>query len=451
MGKTLIKGGMVISMDRRTGDLAKGDILVNGPVIEKIGKSVRSPGARVIDATGKIVMPGFVNAHLHTWQTAIRGIAGKWPIARYLNLMHARIAPRYTANDTYLGNLVGALNQIDNGATTIFDWCHNNKTPEHTDAAIAGLRESGIRALFGHGSPKPDTLKGGLPFTHIPHPRSELERLRKTELGSDDGLLGLAMAALGVDFSTWDVTEHDFRLAKELDIVISTHVWGAPNRLNPDGYAKLVGMKLLDRRHNMVHGNYLSDGELGIVVDSGASVTVTPEVELQMSHGAPLVGRLRALGARPSLGVDVESNISGDMFTVMRMALQPQRQRDNKAVVEKTGSPTEKLSITPREALGWATIDSARAMGLDRRIGSLKPGKQADIILLDARALNLFPVHDPVEAVVFHANGGNVDTVMIAGKIVKRNKKLTYRKLGDRMSELERSGRRILKGVKLAA
>ena len=451
MRKTLIKGGMVISMDRRTGDLPKGDILVNGPVIEKIAKSVRSPGAKVLDATGKIVMPGFVNAHLHTWQTAIRGIAGKWPIARYLHLMHARIAPRYTANDTYLGNLVGALNQISNGATTIFDWCHNNKTPEHTDAAIAGLREAGIRALFGHGSPKPDTLKGGLPFTHIPHPRSELERLRKTEFSSDDGLLGLAMAALGLDFSTWDVTEHDFRLAKELDIIISTHVWGAPNRLNPDGYARLADLKLLDRRHNMVHGNYLSDGELGIVVDSGASVTVTPEVELQMSHGAPLTGRLRALGARPSLGVDVESNISGDMFTVMRMALQPQRRHDNRAALEKTGAPAEKLSIAPREALGWATIDSARAMGLDRRIGSLKPGKQADIIMLDARALNLFPVHDPVEAVVFHANGGNVDTVMIAGKILKRNKKLAYRKLGDRMNELERSGRRILKGVGLAA
>ena len=447
MQKTLIKGGTVISMDRRIGDLPKGDILVNGPVIEKIGKSIRSPGARIIDATDKIVLPGFVNAHLHTWQTAIRGIAGKWPIARYLHLMHSRIAPRYTANDTYLGNLVGALNQISNGATAIFDWCHNNKTPGHTDAAIAGLREAGIRALFGHGSPKPDAPKGGLPFTHIPHPRGELERLRKTEFSSDDGLLGLAMAALGVDFSTWDVTEHDFRLAKELDIVISTHVWGAPNRLNPDGYARLAGMNLLDRRHNMVHGNYLSDSELGIIVDSGASITVTPEVELQMSHGAPLVGRLRALGKQPSLGVDVESNISGDMFTVMRMALQPQRQSDNKAIMRKTGAPAEKLSVTPREALAWATIESARAMKMERRIGSLKPGKQADIIMLDARALNLFPVHDPVETVVFHANGSNVDTVLIAGKILKRNKKLTYRKLGDRMNELERSGRRVLKGV----
>ena len=451
MAKTLIKGGTIISMDRKVGDFAKGDILVDGDKIEKIGKTIRAPGAKVIDATGMIVMPGFVNAHIHTWQTSIRGVAGNWSIPEYLHEMHAHIAPRYTANDTYLGNLVGALNQINMGATTIFDWCHNNATPGHTDAAIRGLKEAGIRALFGHGSPKPDPKPGALPFTHSPHPRSDLERLRKGELSNDDGLVTLAMAALGVDFSTWEVTEHDFRLARELDLLISTHVWGAPNRLNPDGYAKLSKLGLLDKRHNMVHGNYLSDDELKIVVDSGASVTITPEVEIQMGHGAPLIGRVRALGGRPSLGVDVESNISGDMFTVMRMALQPQRMLDNQATMKQTKAPALGLSIKPREALQWATIDSARAMGLDKKIGSLKPGKQADITMINGNDLNLFPVNNPIETIVFHANGGNVDTVMVAGKILKQNKKLKYRGLPQKMEQLARSGRKILKGVKLAA
>ena len=451
MTKTLIKGGTILSMDRKTGDFAKGDILIDGDRIAKIGKSIRAPGAKIVDATGMIVMPGFVNAHIHTWQTGIRGVAGNWSIPEYLQEMHARIAPRYTANDTYLGNLVGALNQINLGATTIFDWCHNNATPAHTDAAIAGLREAGIRALFGHGSPKPDAAKDALPFTHIPHPRAELERLRAGELSNDDGLVTLAMAALGVDFSTWEVTEHDFRLARELDLIISTHVWGAPNRLNPDGYKKLAKLGLLDKRHNMVHGNYLGDDELKIVVDSGASVTVTPEVEIQMGHGAPLTGRVRALGARPSLGIDVESNISGDMFTVMRMALQPQRLLDNQETFRSTRAPTASLSIAPREALEWATIDSARAMGLDAKVGSLKPGKQADIVLINGNHLNLFPVHNPVESVVFHANGSNVDTVFVAGRILKQNGKLKYRGLRDKMDQLARSGRRILKGVKLAA
>lgn len=451
MTKILIKGGTIISMDRRTGDLAKGDVLVSGAVIEKIGKSIRSRDAKVIDATGMIVMPGFVNAHIHTWQTGIRGIAGNWSIPEYVHAMHATIAPRYTANDTYLSNLIGALNQISCGATTIFDWCHNNATPAHTDAALDGLREAGIRGLFGHGTPKPEADQDDGAYTKVPHPRGELERLRKGELSDDDGLIKLAMAALGVDFSVWEVAEHDFRLAKELDLIISTHVWGAPSRLNPDGYKKLAKLKLLDRRHNLVHGNYLSEDELKIVVDSGASVTVTPEVEIQMGHGAPLIGRVRALGARPSLGVDVESNISGDMFTVMRMALQPQRLLDNQATFRATKMPAKTLSIRPREALEWATIDSARAMGLDRKIGSLEPGKQADIILINGNDLNLFPVHNPLESVVFHANGGNVDTVMIAGKIHKRNGKLRYRGLRNKMDQLAKSSRRLLKGIELAA
>ena len=451
MARTLIKGGFVLTMDDDIGDFRKGDVLVDGDRIARVGRSLRAPGATVIDAADMIVMPGFVNAHIHTWQTGIRGVAGNWSIPEYLRTMHAQIAPRYTPNDTYLANLVGALNQIGLGATTIFDWCHNNATPAHTDAAIAGLKEAGIRALFGHGSPKPDAAPGALPFTHVPHPRAELERLRKGALSDDDGLVTLAMAALGVDFSTWEVTEHDFRLARELDLVISTHVWGAPSRLNPDGYAKLAKLGLLDARHNMVHGNYLSDDELKIVVGSGASVTVTPEVEIQMGHGAPLIGRLRALGARPSLGIDVESNISGDMFTVMRMALQPQRLIDNRETALRTGAPAEHLSISPREALSWATIDSARALRLDHRTGSLTPGKQADLILIDGTALNLFPVHDAVQTVVFQANGGNVDTVMVAGRILKRRGKLKYRGLDEKMKRLARSGRRILKGVPMAA
>ncbi len=451
MSRTLIKSAAVISMDRGIKNLAKGDILINGDKIEKIGGTVRSPGAKVIDAAGMIAMPGFVNAHLHTWQTGIRGVAGNWSIPEYLHHMHAAIAPRYTANDTYLGNLVGALNQIGNGATTIFDWCHNNATPGHTDAAIEGLRESGIRAVFGHGSPKPDAGKNQTPYTHIPHPRSEIERLRKGPFASDDRLITLGMAVLGPDFSTWEVTRHDFELAKEFDLLVSAHVWGAPNRMNKDGYKKLAKAGLLDRRHNLVHGVYLSDAELKLILDTGASVTVTPEVELQMGHGAPLTGRVRDLGGLLSVGVDVESNISGDMFTVMRMTLQSQRNIDNRATARRTKAPVQALSIKPIEALRWATIDAARSLGIDKRVGSLKPGKQADIILINGNDLNMFPVHDPVESVVFHANGSNVDTVLIAGKVMKANGKLKYRRLEEKKALLARSGRKILKGLKLAA
>ena len=289
-----------------------------------------------------------------------------------------------------------------------------------------------------------------MPYTHMPHPRSELERLRKGSLAADD-MISLAMAALGPDFSTWDVTKHDFELAKELGLIISTHTWGAPNRMNKDGYEKLAKLGLLGRNHNLVHGNYLGDDELKLIADCGASFTVTPEVELQMGHGAPLIGRLRALGVKPTIGVDVESNISGDMFTIMRMALQPQRCLDNQATARVTKAPAQVLSIKPREALEWATINSAQAMGLDKKVGSLKPGKQADIILINGNDLNLFPVHNPVETIVFQANGSNVDTVLIAGKVMKQGGKLKYRGIEKKKEALARSGRKILKGVKISA
>ncbi len=448
MTQILIKNGSIISMDRKIGDFDRGDILIENDKISKIARSVRAPKASMIDAKDMIVMPGFVNAHIHTWQTGLRGIAGNWSIPEYLHTMHANIAPRYTAHDTYLGNLIGALNQISNGATTIFDWCHNNATPSHTDAAIDGLVESGIRAVFGHGSPKPDAKKGQKPYTHIPHPRSELERLRKGFFSSNSKLITLAMAALGPDFSTWDVTKHDFTMAKDLDLIISAHVWGAPNRMNKDGYQKLFKMKLLGPNHNLVHGVYLSDKELKLIVDSGASVTVTPEVELQMGHGSPLTGRLRDLGVQPSIGVDVESNISGDMFTIMRMTMQNQRNLDNKRIASKTKIPAQKLSIAPKEALAWATIESAKALQLDKKIGSLKPGKRADIIFINKKDLNLFPVNNAIEAVVFHANGSNVDTVIINGKIMKRNGKIIYRGIEKKKALLARSSRRILKDIK---
>ena len=443
MSRTLIRNGTVISMDPDIGDLTGADVLVDGDKIAEIGSDLAADGTDVIDASGMIVMPGFVNAHLHTWQTGIRGIAGDWSIPQYLHHMHANLATRFTAEDTYAANVVGALNQINNGATTIFDWCHNNATPAHSDAAIDGLFESGVRAVFGHGSPKPDAEEGALPFTHIPHPESEIKRLRTERLANDDAKVTLAMAILGPDFSTYDVTEHDFRLAREYGLLVSAHVWGAPNRMNPDGYEKLAAAGLLGPDHNLVHGNYLGDDELKLVVDHGVNVTVTAEVELQMSAGTPLTGRLRALGAAPSIGVDVESNISGDMFTVMRMTLQHQRALDNQAAM-RAGAPSDKLSIAPREALEWATINGARALGLQDRVGSLTPGKQADIILFDTQDLNLFPVNDPVQAVVFQANCANVKTVLIAGELHKRDGRMLHPRLSEMKQTLAESGRRIL-------
>ena len=180
----------------------------------------------MIDAADMIVMPGLINAHLHTWQSALRGIAADWTVARYMQAMHRGLATLFRPEDIHIANLMGGLNQIHCGATTLVDWCHNNPTPEHTDAAIDGLAESGIRAVFLHGSPKPNPKPGQKHFSEIPMPRAEVLRLRRGRFAADDGLITFGLAILGPYYSVYDVTCEDLRLARELDLLASMHVGG---------------------------------------------------------------------------------------------------------------------------------------------------------------------------------------------------------------------------------
>ena len=390
-----------------------------------------------------IVMPGIIDSHIHTWQTGIRGIAGDWTMGQYLRGMHANLATGFKPEDIYLGNLAGALTQINGGVTTLFDWSHNNPTPDHTDAAIDGLIESGVRAVFGHGSPKPDPKEGQKHFSEVPHPANEIKRLREGRLSQDDALVTLGMCILGPHYSTYDVTHQDILLAREYNLLVSAHMSGGFNRLVPDGVYRMRDDKLLGPKLNIVHGNDLSDDELKILIDGGVKMTITPEVEIQMGFGDPITGRVIKFGGKPSIGVDVESNISGDMFNVMRIALQIQRMIDNKPFAD-AHKPIESLSIAPSQALEWATINGAQMMGMEHKIGSLTPGKQADIILIRSDDLNLRPVNDPVNAVVFYANASNIDSVYIAGELKKKNGHLIYTNLSTIMEKLEVSGARIL-------
>ncbi len=305
MARILIKSGMVVTLDKSVANLRRGDVLIEGERIAAIAPEIAAADAEIIDAANRIVMPGLVNAHIHTWQTGLRGIAADWTIPEYLHNMHAAIAPSFRPPDIFIANLVGALAQLDAGVTTIVDWCHNNPTPAHSDAAVDGLFESGIRALFLHGSPKPDPKPGQKHFSEIPHPRDEIERLARGRLGGSDGRVGLGMAVLGPAYSTHEVSRQDFALARELGMVCSMHVGGGAMR-TPDGFLRLAAEGLIDDRVNIVHGNSLPGDQVKLLVESGAGVTVTPEAELQMGFGDCLTGRLRALGAEPSLGSDVE-------------------------------------------------------------------------------------------------------------------------------------------------
>lgn len=448
MAKLLIEGGRVVTMDPGIGDLERGDVLIDGSEIAAIGAGL-APGGDVetIDAAGMIVMPGLVNAHIHTWQTGLRGLAGDWTATNYFRAMHAGLATFFRPEDIHIANSVGALNQIDCGVTTIVDWHHNNPTPEHSDAAIDGLADSGIRALFLHGSPKPDPGPGQKPYGEIPMPRGEVERLRKGRFAGDGGLLSLGLAVLGPQMSVHDVALEDFRLARDCDIVASLHHSGAAMPA-PRGYAAAAAAGLIGDKVNVVHGNALTDADFDLLVEHGATFTVTAEVEMQMAYGPPLTGRLRARGVPVAIGTDVECAYGADMFAVMRTTLQLERHAHSMRSFAATGDKPHPIPVTAAEALGWATRDGARMAHLDTRTGSLTPGKQADIACLRGTDLNLVGAGNATNAIALHANPGNVDTVLVAGSVRKRGGRIVCADLDARKAALVASTGRILADFK---
>lgn len=443
MQRKLIKGGAVITMDPALGDLAKADILIEGDRIAAVAPTIAADDAEVIDAAQMIVLPGFINGHLHTWQTGLRGLAADWTVAQYMQAMHRGLATLFRPDDIYIANLMGALNQINNGATTLVDWYHNNPTPAHTDAAVRGLEESGIRALFLHGSPKPEPKPGQKHFSEVPMPRSEVERLRKGKFASGDGLMTLGLAILGPYYSTYDVTKTDLALAREFGLVASMHVGGGSPKV-PGGFERLLEEGLVDETVSIVHGNDIAPETVGRIADKGGTFTLTAEIELQMGYGDPLTGILHARKAPISIGTDVEPAVGSDLFTCMRLTLQHERNRGIIAALHETGSRPATPAITCRDALTWITTGAAKVAGLDAKVGSLTPGKQADVVLLRADDLNMVPAHDPVGCVVTQAGSGNVDTVLIAGRVVKRGGKLLFGGLREKMADLRRSGDRII-------
>lgn len=443
MNRTLIRGATVITMDA-LGDLPCADVLVTDDKITQIAPKIHADDALLIEASGCIMIPGLVNAHMHTWQTALRGLAANWTLLEYFQKMHAGLATVFEPEDLHIATLVGALNQLNCGTTTLVDWCHNNKTPAHNDAAIAALLESGIRAAFFHGTPKPDPKSGEQPFWAVPHPRTELERLLKKYQGRE--LLNVHAAVLGPHYSTLAVALHDFQMIKALGVVGSLHQGGGVAR-TPEGWTQLEAAGLLGEQINIVHGHALSDVQLQRFCDLGMSFSVAAENEMTQGHGYPITGRLRRLGKAPSLGIDLESVMGGDMLTQARMALGMQRSLDNfeYRLVHNSIPPTS--TVSTREALQWVTVEGARMLGQLHRIGTLAVGKQADLVLIRSDDLNMQPVHDPVSTVVMQTTLANIDSVMVAGRWKKRQGRLLDVVLAPKLAALQASGKKIMSGL----
>jgi cytosine/adenosine deaminase-related metal-dependent hydrolase len=432
MSRLLIRNAAVVTVDDKLGDIDGGDILVVDDRIEAVGRHLAVDDAETIDATGMVAIPGLVNTHIHTWEVALRGIGSDWVSARdYFGVMHSNLTHRYEAADNAVANLYGALTQIDGGTTTILDWCHNLRYGEMSDAAIDGLEASGIRAVFGHGTAKPlRQPPGEKPYYEIPQPADEVRRLRTGRLASDDRLVTMALAILGPDWGTYEVAEADIRLAREYGIINSAHTFGrAGKRKAPDGMYRLQAAGLLGPDHNVVHGNCFGDDELKMIIDAGCSTSATCMAEMLNCETSALLGRVERLGGAPSIGTDVDPYFAASMLAEMRRCFLHQRELDNRAAFASGKYPPAAHATTTRSALRWATLNGAKALRMEHRIGSLTPGKQADIVLVRCDDLNIFPSlpdGDPVHAVVMNAETANIDTVLIAGQVKKRHGRLLF-------------------------
>jgi len=419
--RLLLRGGHVLTVDPELGDLPTGDVLIEGDTIAGVAPHLDAD-VEVIDVTGQIVMPGFVDTHRHTWEAAIRGCAPNATLDDYFVEVLDTFAPLYRPEDVYASNLAGALECVNAGITTLVDWSHINNTPEHPDAAIRGLQEAGIRAQYAYGSAN-TSLADYWNESKISIPGDDVRRVRETYFPSDDGLITMALAARGTGFCIDEVVRAEWGLAREVGIPITVHV--AMGRLaGRFGMVKaLQRLDLLGPDTTYIHCCYFSDEEWQLVADSGGTISIAPQVEAQMGHGWPPVMKAVEYGLRPGLSIDVVTTVPGDMFTQIRSAFGCERARVNE-IAWAANTEVPETMLTARQMLEMATINGARVAGLEARTGSLTPGKKADVVVIDGGALNVAPVIDPVAAVTLCADVSNVDTVIIDGQVRKRDGKL---------------------------
>ena len=409
-GEFVIRDAYVMTMDA-AGDLPGADVYVRNGEIAAVGVGVAAPGAQALDGRGMIVLPGLVETHWHMWNTLLRSMAGDrkehgyFPTARTLG-------ENYTANDNYQGTRLSAAEAIFSGVTTVHDWSHNIRSPEYADADLRALRESGIRARFSYGAAQGQS-------TNVPINTADVERLhRNWKEYSNEGLLTLGLAWRGVSTSATGAISaqawrRDFDAARGLGIPISVH---AANRRTTAGAIEVFAReKVLGKDLQVIHAIWVSPAEIRALADAGTSVSLSPYTELRIGFGLPKTNEFLAAGIPVGLSVDT-TTLSGnaDMFAVMK-AIQN---------VENVRAEDE-FKLPARRVLELGTIEGARSLGLADRVGSLRPGKRADLILVNTRDVNLGVFTDPAHMLVEAAQPFNVDTVVVDGRILKRRGRLT--------------------------
>jgi 5-methylthioadenosine/S-adenosylhomocysteine deaminase len=477
----VIRNGHVMSMDPAVGDFVRADVLVKGKEIEAVRPNIHAPGVDEIDALGKIVMPGFIDTHHHQFETALRsflangiliddgsGSASAQP--NYFQYILLTFAPVYRPQDVYISELFGGLAQLDAGVTTVHDVSQIHHSPQHSDAAIQALFDTGRRAAFGFFESAGAAVIGSNPGNKYP---ADAPRIKKQWFSSKDQLVHMIMG--GEVYLGNQSTDDSWRIGRELDLQIAAHIL-SPFGIRPifdqlaagTGGNGAIGIK---DDNLFIHMTGMSDGAWQRVKDAGAQVSIAFPIEMNMRHGMPPIIRMQQMGLEPSLSSDVEVTMTADFFTQMRVAMNLQRMIVNQMTLDKPNGnqnlpdprnwelPQTAMTsddnpgfpywpkppagipapLTAREVLRYATINGAKHLRLDRKTGSLTPGKEADILILDATAINVAPLNNVPGAVVSLMERTNVETVVVAGKVRKWKGRLLDVDLGSLRRQLDSS------------
>lgn len=411
----VLRGGTVLTMDASGTVLEGGDLLVVGDRIEAVGQALEVPEGTVeVDASGGIVMPGMIDTHRHMWQTAMRGYGADWSLTQYFVFYYLTHGKSFRPEDIHAGNLLAAVEAIDAGVTTVVDWSHGLQTVDHAEAAADALRSVPGRFVLAYGN-----IQAG-PWEWVPSPevRSFLARNR----GAKDDLLQVQLA--------FDVTgdpefpeKAAFEAARDMGMRVTTHagVWGATN----DASIQLMcdhGFMTSDVTY--VHAASLSHDSYQRIAASGAYASVSTESEQSAGQGYPPTYALRRHGIPISLSMDTSVWWSGDLFSAMRATLSADRSRDH-LDAHADGNTVVYNALRAEEVVRWGTDGGARALGMEDVVGSLEPGKKADVVLLkNDHAPAMFPILNPYGHVVFQATRGDVHTVLVDGRVVKHEHEL---------------------------
>jgi len=427
-------------MDPEIGNLAQGDILIEDSRIVRIAPSLPGVDAEVIDAAGHIVAPGLIDTHRHSWHALLRGLPIDWTLQAYLVRVRFGLSRAYQPADIKIATTLAALDGLNAGVTTVLDFSHSINTPDHADAAVEGLHDSGVRAVFGYGffESSPDAP------THFPGTAARIKdfaRIAATYFSSSEGLLTLGASLNEPGIVPFSITRAEIEAARSHDAVIVTHTgasWQFPSGVKELDTAGLLGPDMVH-----VHCTALTDGEWKVLARTGGKVSIAVEADLNSGMGRPPFAACERHGIKPSLSQDSPGSIAADMLSQLRMGLGFKRWETNEAA-HLDGRDPSSQTITAEDALRWSTVNAAEAIGLGHRIGSLSPGKQADLIVVGGPAFSQHLRIDAVGTLLAHTTPADIRHVLVGGNVVKRDGELVSARLPGLRAEADRATSELL-------